>query len=246
MAWAGLAAAQAPAPDLSRATELDNAATKEMADGKFDDAARDYLAAFEITKDPAVFFKIAGAYEKAGKCDEAVTYYKRYLEEAKPEQKLVDVTTEHMAACAKPAEVTPPPEPAPAPAPAPPAEKKPAEPSPTKNAAWLFVGGSLAFVTAGVVLAYSSSSSEQDIKDLYVSSNGGPPVFDASTQKRYDDLIAEGKTYQYLSWTSFGIATGCAVAAAILFWRDAKDDDRVSVVPVLAPHHTGVAATIHF
>ena len=116
--------AEAQQPDFARANELYNTAQKALDEGRGDDAARDFLAAYEITKDPVLFFKIGSAYEKAGKCDEAVSYYKRYLEEAKPEPKFVDMTTERMTACAtKPA---PPPEPPPpAAAPAPPAELPP-------------------------------------------------------------------------------------------------------------------------
>jgi len=242
--------AAAQQPDIARATELYNAAQKALDEGRGEDAARDFLAAYEITKDPVVFFKIGSAYEKAGKCDEATSYYKRYLEEAKPEPKFVDMTTERISACAtKPA--APAAEPAQPPAasttPAAPAELPPEKPSKTKDAAWLLVGGGLAFITAGAVLAYSAKSSEQDIRDLYVSSGGEPPVFDAQTQERYDELVAEGKRYQYLSWTAFGIATGCAIASAILFWRDARDDDaRVSITPVIAPNRGGIAATLRF
>ena len=114
--------------------------------------------------------------------------------------------------------------------------------------AWLLVGGGLAFVTAGAVLAYSASSSEQDLRDLYVSSGNNPPTYDARTAQRYHDLIDEGKRYQYLSWASFGIAGACAIGATVLFVRSHGDHDekRVSVTPVVSPHHTGVSATIRF
>jgi tetratricopeptide (TPR) repeat protein len=234
------------APDYARATELYNAATQAMTEGRGDDAARDFLAAFEITKDPVLFFKIGSAYEKAGKCSEAIGYYERYLAEAKPAESFVTLTKERIAACkatlpaakpqppteaAKPAELSPPP--------AAPIE----QPSKNKDRAWLFVGGSLAFVTAGAVLAYSAESAEQDVKDLYVSNNGGPPEFDAETKERYDDLVAEGNRYQYLSWASFGLAAGCAIGATIFFLRDRND---VSVTPVVTPKETGVSATLRF
>src|SRR5687768_6535761 len=77
----------APAPieaDFERATALYHSATQAMNEGRHDDAARDFLAAFEITSDPVLFFKIGSAYEKAGKCNEAVSYFERYLTEATP------------------------------------------------------------------------------------------------------------------------------------------------------------------
>ena len=105
------------------------------------------------------------------------------------------------------------------------------------------VGGSLALLTAGGVLAYSASSSEQDLKDLYVGVNGIPPTFDATTQKRYNDLIDEGHRYQYLSWTAFGLAGACAVGATIMFLRGGGDE-HVAIAPYVGAHETGVV--VHF
>ena len=167
-------------PDFARATELYNAATQAMDDGRHDDAARDFLAAFEITSDPVLFFKIGSAFEKAGKCTEAVTYYERYLNEAKPAENFVALTRERIDSCKAPPPAAPA-DPDPAPAATEPAAPR-EQPSKDKDRAWLFVGGALTFVTAGAVLAYSTASAEQDIKDLYVSDDGRPPVFDAETQ----------------------------------------------------------------
>ncbi|HEY5948334.1 MAG TPA: hypothetical protein VIV40_22710 [Kofleriaceae bacterium] len=234
---------QAPtdSPDFAKATELYNAATQAMTDNRPADAARDFVAAYEITKDPVLFFKIGSAYEKAGNCTEAVRYYERYLAEASPAESFATLTHERIDACKAAV-------PAPAPQPAKPTEPAAAtaavvEPSKNKDRAWLFVGGSLAFVTAGAVLAYSTQSAEQDIKDLYVSNNGQPPEFDATTKQRYDDLVAEGKRYQYLAWTSFGLAAGCAIGATIFFLRDRNE---VSVAPVVTPQQAGVSAMLRF
>jgi tetratricopeptide (TPR) repeat protein len=225
-------------PDFARATELYNAATQAMNEGRHDDAARYFLAAFEITSDPVLFFKIGSAFEKAGKCTEAVVYFERYLNEAKPAENFVVLTRERIDSCKLPP---------PAPTPDPTAEAAPAapreQPSKDKDRAWLFVGGALTFVTAGAVLAYSSASAEQDIKDLYVSDDGRPPVFSPETQERYDALQAEGRRYEVLAWTSFGIAAGCAIGATIFFLRD---DGDVTVTPVVTPKETGVSATLRF
>ena len=238
------APAEPASPDFARATELYNAATQAMTEGRGDDAARDFLAAYEITKDPVLFFKIGSAYEKAGKCPTAVGYYDRYLAKAKPEENFVTVTKERIDACKATLAVPKPDAPAELVKPAAPADTAPTtQPSKNKDRAWLFVGGSLAFVTAGSVLDYSAEAAEQDIKDLYVSNNGNPPEFDAETQERYDDLIAEGDRYQLLAWTSFGLAAGCAIGATIFFLRN---DGDVSVTPIVTPKETGVSATIRF
>ena len=235
-------------PDFARATQLYDAATQAMNEGRAADAVRDFLAAYEITKDAVLFFKIGGAYEKAGNCADAIAYYDRYLNEAKPAESFATLTRERIAACkASPAGPT---EPAAAAEPVAPVAKPPEAPPPplspptaNQDRAWLFVGGALTFVTIGAVLAYSTSSAEQDIKDLYVSNEGRPPKFEGKTRERYEDLLDEGRRYEVLAWSSFGLAAGCAIGATIFFLRDRGD---VEIAPVVTPKETGVSATVRF
>ena len=70
-----------------------------MADGRYTDALRDYGAAYELTKDPVLFFKIGSANEKAGKCETAVVYFRRYLREAHPAENFVTLTKQRITAC---------------------------------------------------------------------------------------------------------------------------------------------------
>jgi hypothetical protein len=88
-----------PAPDLARARELYRSAEAAMTDGRYDDAARDYGAAYELSSDPALFYKIGRAKERAGKCDVARAYYTRYLREGKPTEQFTALTRERIAAC---------------------------------------------------------------------------------------------------------------------------------------------------
>jgi hypothetical protein len=88
-----------PAPDLDRAKELYASAEAAMKDGRFDDAARDYGAAYEVSKDPALFYKIARAHESAGRCETALIYYARYLREGKPGEQFAALTRERIAVC---------------------------------------------------------------------------------------------------------------------------------------------------
>ncbi len=261
-----------PAPDLAHAKELYDTANQAMSEGRYLDAAQGYGAAYDITHDPILFFKIGGANEKAGKCDVALIYFGRYLREGKPDPHFQQLAQDHIRACggdprnlaaspgdtgsdagsAAAAVVTPPPPPEgsasalPAPSgsagatgsagsadltalgsaatlPPPPPEHVHGN-----DAAWLMVGGGLAFATLGAVLAYSANSSEQDLEDLYVGLDGKPPTYDASVAKRYQSLVDEGNRYEHLSWASFGIAGGFAVAATILFLRH---PDRVEPAP---------------
>ncbi len=116
-------------------------------------------------------------------------------------------------------------------------------PSRNKDIAWLFVGGALTFVTAGAVLAYSTSSAESDIKDLYVTTGRLPPEFDADTRERYDALVDEGERYQLLSRISFGLAGAAALGAGYFFWR-ASQESGVTVTPVVTP--TSAAVSVRF
>ena len=78
-ALVGGALAQPSAPDMERAKDLYKAAEEAVKAGRYSDAARDYGGAYEITRDPVLFFKIGSANEKAGKCELALIYYGRYL-----------------------------------------------------------------------------------------------------------------------------------------------------------------------
>jgi hypothetical protein len=118
-------------------------------------------------------------------------------------------------------------------------------PSRNKDAAWLFVGGALTFVTAGAVLAYSTESSEQDLRDLYETEGSDPTQYDEETRQRYDDLLDEGARYERLAWTAFGLAAGCAVGATIFFVRASREPD-VAITPVVTTTTTGASVSFRF
>jgi hypothetical protein len=265
--------AEPDAGDLVHAKDLYKSAEAAMTDGRFSDAIRDYGAAYEITKDPVLFYKIGTANERLGKCEVALIYYRRYLKEGQPTEQFVKKTHERIAACG--GSIIPPvrptlgdgsgsdhaetgsaaaPEPEPQPQPQPPdagsgsaaagSAATAAPPVLGKNRApWLLVGGSIAFGTLGAVLAYSANAAERDIDDLYVGLMGTPPAFDPRTKQRYDDAIAEGERYQTLSLISFGVAGAMAIGAAVLF---AIDRDRVQVAPTASRDGAGVSATVRF
>src|ERR1044071_3354531 len=85
--------------DVNRAKDLYVSAEAAMADGRYNDALRDYGAAYELTKDPVLFFKIGGANEKAGKCETAIVYFRRYLREAHPAENFVTLTKQRIVVC---------------------------------------------------------------------------------------------------------------------------------------------------
>ncbi|HEU4727926.1 MAG TPA: hypothetical protein VFT22_08565, partial [Kofleriaceae bacterium] len=118
--------------------------------------------------------------------------------------------------------------------------------SSSEKAAWILSGSAVALITLGGVLAYASSSSENDIRDLYVGFAGQPPTFDDQTRKRYNDLIDEGRRYQHLSWAAFGLAGVAAAGAAVLFFLGGHDEAsprQGRVTPVVTGRGAGVAVT---
>jgi tetratricopeptide (TPR) repeat protein len=327
-----------PAPDLARARELYQSAEAAMEDGRYDDAARDYGAAYELSADPALFYKIGRASERAGKCDVALSYYARYLREGKPTEQFTALTRERMAACggdraggsagagsdaagsaggaagpagggptatgaassqasgagagsatgasssasSGPAGATqrsaapssagsppsgagpgsagsaaastaatgaertaPPASPAGGPATGSGSSAAALIPPTREKIAWLMGGGAIALVTLGGVLAYAASSSENDVRDLYAGFAGQPPMFDAQTRKRYDDLVDQGRNYQHLSWAAFGLGGAAAVGAAVLFALGRGDEPgpphAPAVTPVVGPRGAGVS-----
>ena len=274
-ALVGSALAQ-PAPEVERAKELYAVARKALDEGRHADAIRDFGAAYDITRDPVMFYWIGNANEKAGKCDVALIYYGRYLKEAKPSEQFLSTVQERISACGgDPRNLVGtglPVEPGSGSAVAPPvgagsegsavpaagsgsavepvgSASGAAAPAPLRakhQGPWLLVGGSIALLTVGAVLAYSANASEADISDLYVGLEGNPPVFDKRTKQRYDDLIAEGERYEKLSWASFALAAGLAGGAAIWFYVSRDEAETTVISPTVGPDGAGASATIRW
>ncbi len=246
-----------PAPDLQRAKDLYVAAETAMTEGRYPDAIRDYGAAFDLTRDPILFYKIANAHEKAGKCDVALIYYGRYLKEGSPTEQFAELTRERVRACGGGP---------PVPAPGPGSAERPATGSASApigggsdagsaavgttmtgrdRGAWLLVATSVALVTIGSVLAYAANSAESDITDLYVGFTGMPARYDDDTRETYEELIAEGRRYERLSWLSFGLA-GATAIGAIMLLKTGRAEGTVQVAPTASPTAGGVSATLRW
>jgi hypothetical protein len=249
--------ALADEPDYARARTLYEAANAEMTSGRYDDAARDFAAAYEITRDPVLFFKIATANQKAGKCELAIGYFKKYVDQAKAEERFRELARERIKECGGDATGTG-------------SGSGSATGSGSgsgtetgsgsvagtgsgsgsaakpirrhgRNSAWIASGVTIALVGAGAVLAASSKSSQEDIRDLYNPLNGIPAQYTLAIAKKYQDLIDQGHRYQYLSWGTFGAAGAAAIVTAILFARSGA-----SVEPSVTAHGASVSASFGF
>ena len=91
--------ATAAPPDYEAAKRHYQAAEKAAAEGKYKLAAREYGIAYDITKDPVLFFKIGYAYDRADDCTTAKVYYLRYLKEGKPAPEFKQRTQALIRAC---------------------------------------------------------------------------------------------------------------------------------------------------
>ena len=237
-----------PAPDYAHAAELYKAAEAAAAADKLDDAIRDYAAAYEITKDPVLFYKIGLANQRANKCEVALVYFGRYLREGKPEKRFADLTERRITACGgDPDKLAAAPVAAgtvtqPAPPSTPPA--KPLPPQHGTGTTWLVIGAGVGLVIAGGVLAYSAKSSERDVEDLYAGLDGKAPQFTPAIKARYDELVDQGHRYQYLSWASFGAAAVVGGIATWLFLR--QPTESIQLAPAVTPTSAGVSASVSF
>ena len=92
--------AKRPAPtDFSAArTHYTNAENAAKA-GDWAKAAKEYGIAYEITRDPVLFFKLGTAYQLSGDCTRAVEYFERYLKEANPSEDFQRDTRERITEC---------------------------------------------------------------------------------------------------------------------------------------------------
>ncbi len=256
-------------PDLELARVFYEQAETALSEGRFGDAVRDYAKAYDLTKDPALLFKLGSAEAQGGHCEAARGYFDRYVKDGKPAAHYIALTEKRLESCEHPDKPSPSPNTNANTTTPPPTDTTTADTTNTTDptnagsgtdtsttpppqlgrhrAAWLLVGGGIAAATAGAVLAYSASASERDIEDLYVGLGGIPPTFDASTQKKYDDLVAEGRRFEHLSWASFGVA---AVLGGLATWRFLADGEgehaRLEVTPSVSPTGPKVSATLRF
>ncbi|MBK9030399.1 MAG: hypothetical protein IPL61_03510 [Myxococcales bacterium] len=244
-ATAGLALAQ---PDYKAAAEHYKIAEQAMARGAFSDAALEYGIAYDITKDPILFFKIGQANDKAGKCPVALTYYNRYLKEGSPSEEYLQLTTERIAACTPGGAVQPdrpPPDTGPDTSPdtgpdGPPDDGAvlppddgglgtggPTGPSfidqPTswkRTGAWISTGLTVGLVAAGVVLAMSAEGSEEDLQALIDFRNAGRPIRYDEVRADYESLDDDGRRFDTLATAAFIGAGATAAVAVTLFLLD--------------------------
>lgn len=263
-----LALAVALGPSYARAADLTpeqkvqakehyQNATKAEKDGRFDDALVELQAAFDVTKDPKLFFQLGRVHELANHLDEAVIAYRRFLNEAKPSAgKAAEVEATIARLEAQRAAATPTPAELPTPTEVPVSETPPAEATPDsldkleaedeggssgpwmRTAGWVSVGAAAVLLTTGGLLAASASAREDDISRLSSfrdPQTGQPSVYTGQVREQYEDAQSEGDSFKTYAMFTF-IGAGVAAAAAVTFFvLDARQPE---------PHHAAQEARL--
>jgi tetratricopeptide (TPR) repeat protein len=81
----------ARADERAQAREHFNKGSKYFSLGKFDEAIKEYEAAYDLKDDPAFLYNIAQAYRLAGNAPKALFFYRSYLSRAPEAPNLKDV-----------------------------------------------------------------------------------------------------------------------------------------------------------
>jgi tetratricopeptide (TPR) repeat protein len=239
----GLAAAQQLTKEqIAKAKEHYQAGTAAEARGAYDEAVKEFEAAYDITKDPKVFYPIAKAHESAGHLEDALIYYRRYLGEAKLSPQLEAEVKARIEVVEKkqPTEATAPP------APVEPAKEELIPPKaaaprdepehPTRwyrEAAWISLGVTAALLTTGGVLLTTARSREDDVNSLLETrdSSGLPHTYGGTVKEQYDQAWDEGDQLEAFALASF-IGAGVTAAATVTFFiLDAGSDDDAASQP---------------
>src|ERR1041384_712753 len=84
-------AAPARAEDAASAREHYERGTKFYDIGKYDDAIREFEAAYEAKSDPAIIYNLAQAHRLAGHNQEALQLYRNYLRYVPPPPNRADI-----------------------------------------------------------------------------------------------------------------------------------------------------------
>jgi tetratricopeptide (TPR) repeat protein len=218
--------------------------TKAFELGLFDEAIREYTAAFEIKDDPALLFDIAQAHRLAGRPVEAIRFFRAYLIKS-PNAKNRALVESRIAQLSPSAEarpvpspvVTSPPEPAQAPASNPPALQD-------RNGRRLWISG-LVVATAGLGTLGAGLAcgllAQDAANRLTEAARAGAP-FDPALERA-------GLENQMLAGVFLGVGAASVVTGTVLTvigFRRARRSAPVTVAPVVNAGAAGLTARVSF
>lgn len=227
--------------DVERAHVHSQAGIEYYNEARYEEAAREFDAAFRLKALPELQYDLAQCYERMGKPDEAAQAYQRYLDGKKdsPDREVVLKRIENLRARKEP----------------PPKEKvvlktivvyRNLPPPPGRTARYAAYGigvVALGALAGGIATAVLAKQSADDVKSGANTAN--PPTFDGAPR----DSQSAGRTYVIASGVCFGVAA-LGAAGAIALWFQGKKIDReakrFTLAPALSPSGGALFASGRF
>jgi tetratricopeptide (TPR) repeat protein len=229
---------------------------------KYSEAIEGYQRIYEIGGDPAMLFNIAQAYRLNGQSEEALRFYRRYLQRSPNarnrddvERKIgdleraLDERRKAAAAAAAPAIVPPPV--APTAEPAPPAASVPGPGGEGAGAIAVEDSGRGKRIAGVVLLSVGAAALVTAGITGLLAKRKGDELSDLSRQMgAFDpDVESSGKRLDKVAIISAIAGGAAAVAGAVLLaigWRSGVDERQAMVSPMFGPETLGAAAIVRF
>jgi tetratricopeptide (TPR) repeat protein len=213
-------------------------------EARYEDAAHEMEAAYQLKPLPDLQYNLAQCYERLARYDDAAKAYETYLSQSPgaPDRKLVETRIENLRERAKAVASGQ------QPGVAPPAEKvvfktivvyKTAPPPPGRGVRYAAIGvGILGLAALGSGIAFSVLTAQA----ANTVTNGG----NLKAQVPFDGLPAQaqvnGQTYQVVAGVSYGVAGLCALGGVGLYLLSKKIDKeapKYSLAPSFGPSSAG-------
>ncbi len=251
-----ISATSARADDRAVAREHYQKGTKLFDLGQFDDAVKEYEAAYQVKDDPVLLYNIAQAHRLAGHHERAIFFYKSFLRRMPKAPNREDVLQkiaelqrklDHPEPGPAP-EPTPTPTPTPTPAPTPIARPQPLRPTPVKPAP---AQAGQTMKIAGFALIGVGAAAL--IGGVAATGLAAKYAGDATVGNRFHpDAAASLSAAQNASFAMYAIGGAAVIAGAVcvgLGYSDeaaAKKTKRVQILPLLAPNYAGASVSFSF
>jgi hypothetical protein len=237
------------AQDFAAAGQHFSAAQDAFQLGQYKQAAQEYQAAYDITKDGALLFNIGESWQRAGETAKALAAYQAYLKDPaqglagdrqEVEKRIAALSgaapTPASAGETKPLASEASPKVAPAEENKPPAAVKStaskgppelnrapaaATSSRLRTAAWVSVAAAVALATAGAIMGLGAQNRADELqRRTTLLVNNQPPVYDDDQRDAYESLMTEGNAYNTAAIALLSVAGAAAVTSTALFIAD--------------------------
>jgi tetratricopeptide (TPR) repeat protein len=233
------APAEQPSESDAEARRVFKEGDKLYAEGDYEGAVTAFEKAYELSKQPALKYNLANAYERLARYQEALDALKEYEPHAAPDERDVvrrrlkklkeraDQQQKEKAAGADKAAAS---EPAPPPAEEPVAPSEPAPTnaevstaSPTPVLGYVLLGVGAVGIGAGSFFGIQALGSKSDIDKLCSDVNGSKRCSSAA-----EDKISQNKTSALIADVSFAVGIAAAAVGAYIVIKGSKPKETTS------------------